>query len=280
MVVREPPPPPPEVKEGEPPPPPPPPRTDPGLDQGMLAVIVETLSPADLQPAAIRELEKAKKHEQEEQAKRAKSKEPPVLAPPDYGPAIAKPPVRYYVAVGANGGDNGTPTQRIAVPVEPAPPEPSPPEIAVAEGHLELAWKAPEGLRRPILLTVLPPKAPAAAAATQRAAANASQPAADGADGATEEDDGDTEDEEGESRVPPAQGGIDAPRMLTLQNSPSRRRRPMKVTRQRKRRRSRSLPPRRSRLDNQRQRAHQGRLTRRKPVLTVPGRAACCRHGC
>lgn len=222
VVVREPPPPPPEVKEGEPPPPPPPPRTDPGLDQGMLAVIVETLSPADLQPAAIRELEKAKKHEQEEQAKRAKSKEPPVLAPPDYGPAIAKPPVRYYVAVGANGGDNGTPTQRIAVPVEPAPPVPSPPEIAVAEGHLELAWKAPAGLRRPILLTVLPPKAPAAAAATQRAAANASQPAADGADGATEEDDGDTEDEEGESRVPPAQGGIDAPRMLTLQNSPSR----------------------------------------------------------
>ena len=209
VVVREPPPPPPEVKEGEPPPPPPPPRTDPGLDQGMLAVIVETLSPGDL-------------HEQEEQAKRAKSQEPPVLAPPDYGPAIAKPLVRYYVAVGANGGDNGTPTQRIAVPVEPAPPAPSPPEIAVAEGHLELAWKAPEGLRRPILLTVLPPKAPAAAAATQRAAANASQPAADGADGATEEDDGDTEDEERESRVPPAQGGIDAPRMLTLQNSPSR----------------------------------------------------------
>ncbi len=222
VVVREPPPPPPEVKEGEPPPPPPPPRTDPGLDQGMLAVIVETLSPADLEPVAIRELEKAKKHEQEEQAKRAKSNERPVLTPPDYGPAIAKPPVRYYVAVGANGGDNGTPTQRIAIPVEPAPPAPSPPDITVAEGHLELAWKAPEGLRRPILLTVLPPKAPAAAAATQRAAASTSQPAVDGADGAAEEDDEDTENEEGESRVPAAEGGIDAPRMVTLQNSPSR----------------------------------------------------------
>jgi len=222
VVVREPPPPPPEVKEGEPPPPPPPPRTDPGLDQGMLAVIVETLSPADLEPVAIRELEKAKKHEQEEQAKRAKSKERPVLTPPDYGPAIAKPPVRYYVAVGANGGDNGTPTQRIAIPVQPAPPAPSPPDIAVAEGHLELAWKAPEGLRRPILRTALPPKAPAAAAPTQRAAASTAQPAVEGADGAAEEDDEETEDEEGESRVPAAEGGIDAPRMVTLQNSPSR----------------------------------------------------------
>ncbi len=73
VVVREPPPPPPEVKEGEPPPPPPPPRTDPGLDQGVPAVIVDTLSPADLEPTSIRELEKAKKREQEEQAKRAKS---------------------------------------------------------------------------------------------------------------------------------------------------------------------------------------------------------------
>jgi hypothetical protein len=218
VVVREPPPPPPEVKEGEPPPPPPPPRTDPGLDQGIAAVIVDTLSPADLEPTTIRELEKAKKQEQEEQAKRTRDQGPRVLTPPDYGPAIAKPPVRYYVVVGANGGDKGTPTQRFAVPVEPAPPSPSPPDVTVAEGHLELAWKAPEGLRRPILLTVLPPKAPATPAASPAAAGG--QPVVEGDAGAAEEDDED-EDDDRPSKVPPAEGGIDAPRGVTLQGTPA-----------------------------------------------------------
>ena len=220
VVVREPPPPPPEVKEGEPPPPPPPPRTDPGLDQGVAAIIVDTLTPADLEPTVIRELEKAKKRDQEDAAKRGKDRTPPVLTPPDYGPAIAKLPVRYYVVVGANGGDKGTPTQRLAVPVEPAPPAPSSPEITIAEGHLELAWTAPGGLRRPILLTVLPPKAAVAAAGTQQAAPAAGQPAVDGGDGATEAEE-DEDDEDRESRVPPAEGGIDAPRALTLQGTPA-----------------------------------------------------------
>ncbi len=221
VVVREPPPPPPEVKEGEPPPPPPPPRTDPGLDQGMAAVIVETLTPADLQLTPIRELEEAKKREQEDKARRAKNQDAQVLTPPDYGPAIAKPPVRYYVVVGANGGDKGTPTQRLAVPVEPAPPAPSEPDITVAEGHLQLAWKAPEGLRRPILRTALPPKMPVAPAATRQFASNAQQPAVDSGDGADAAEDEDEDVEDRESRVPPAEGGIDAPRMLTLQGSPA-----------------------------------------------------------
>ena len=160
VVVREPPPPPPEVKEGEPPPPPPPPRTDPGLDQGMLAVIVETLSPADLQPAAIRELEKAKKHEQEEQAKRAKSKEPPVLAPPDYGPRDCEAAGqvlrggrrqwwRQRHSVAAHRRARGTGTAGYHRHRR----SPWPKGISSSRG------KRRTGLRRPILLTVLPPKA-------------------------------------------------------------------------------------------------------------------------
>jgi hypothetical protein len=220
VVVREPPPPPPEVKEGEPPPPPPPPRTDPGLDQGMAAVIVDTLSPADLEPTPIRELEKAKKREQEEQAKRTKGQQPQVLTPPDYGGAATKTPVRYYVAVGANGGNKGAPSQRFAVSVEPAPPAPPPPEVAVAEGHLELAWKAPDGLRRPILLTALPPKATVATPARAQATPDANPLGlADG--GAAADDDADEDQEEDrESKVPPAEGGMDAPRAVTLQRTP------------------------------------------------------------
>jgi hypothetical protein len=224
VVVREPPPPPPEVKEGEPPPPPPPPRTDPGLDQGMAAVIVDTLSPADLEPTPIRELENAKKREQEEQAKRTKGQPPRVLTPPDYGPAIAKTPVRYYVVVGANGGDKGTPSQRFAVPVEPAPPTPSPPDVTVAEGHLELAWKAPDGLRRPILLTALPPKAPAATPASAQATPDANPPALADGGAAADDDEDEDENEDRESKVPPAEGGMDAPRAVTLQRTPGAQR--------------------------------------------------------
>ena len=47
VPVRRPPPPPPEQKEGEPPPPPPPPPTGPGLDQGVMAEVVDTLVAAD-----------------------------------------------------------------------------------------------------------------------------------------------------------------------------------------------------------------------------------------
>jgi hypothetical protein len=219
VVVREPPPPPPEHKEGEPPPPPPPPRTDPGLDQGMAAVIVDTLSPADLVPTPIRELEKAKAQDLKEQAKQKQHQSPQVLTPPDYGPSLVKPPVRYYVVVGAHGGDKGTPTQRFAVPVESAPPSPSPPEIKVAEGHLELTWKAPEGLRRPILLTALPPKV-AAAPAARASAPGPNQPPIEAGDGAADEGDEDEDEDGGESRVPPAQGGMDAPRAVTLQGLP------------------------------------------------------------
>jgi hypothetical protein len=110
------------------------------------------------------------------------------------------------------------PSQRIAVPVEPAPPAPSPPDVTIAEGHLELAWKAPDGLRRPILLTALPPKAPAATPAPARATPGANPPAL--ADSSAAADDDEEEDEDRESEVPPAEGGMDAPRAVTLQRAP------------------------------------------------------------
>jgi hypothetical protein len=170
VVVREPPPPPPEVKEGEPPPPPPSPRTDPGLDQGVPALVVDALTEEALRPITPPEMQKAMRREAKYKKRQAPKAEPR-LAPPDLGPPLPTKPVRYYVVVGANGGDKGLPSQRFSVPVEAPPPAPGAPSVSVLEGRLEVTWTAPEGLRRPILLTVAPPKPP-----EQPASRNARRP--------------------------------------------------------------------------------------------------------
>ena len=158
-LVREPPPPPPDLKEGEPPPPPPPPRTDPGLDQGEAAVLVDALTPASLVPETFEELEKAQKRDEE--ARRKNPPPEPRVAPPDLGPPIEPLPARFYAVAGLNGKHKGAFSQLARVPIDAPPPSPAAPEATVAEGRIEVGWTPPDGLRRPVLPgSIPPPQAP------------------------------------------------------------------------------------------------------------------------
>ena len=189
LLVRDPPPPPPEVKEGDPPPPPPPPRTDPGLDQGDPALLVDTMTAASMSPTDLPELAKAR----EEQAKASK-KHPvkaPKVSPPDLGPPFLPAVVRYYAVAGLNNGNRGTATSLIQVPLDDAPPAPAAPTTTVAEGRIDVAWTPPDGLRRPVLPPLPPmlvtsagraasgtPVVPATAATPPGATGDASEPTA------------------------------------------------------------------------------------------------------
>ena len=143
-----------------------------------------------------------------------------MLTPPDYGPPTAKTPVRYYVAVGANGGDKGTPSQRFAVPVEPAPPA----SATAGDYRRRRAPRARvEGTRR--AAPADPPHRVAAEGYSRNpspcagnARANPLGPADGGA--AADDDADEDQDEDRESKVPPAEGGMDAPRAVTLQRTP------------------------------------------------------------
>lgn len=157
VFVREPPPPPPDVKEGDPPPPPPPPRTDPGLDQSQPAIIVDQLTADSFTPVVLPELERQKKAEEE-----ANKKNPPkplAVTPPDFGPPLPVPTIRYYAVAGLNGKRKGAMSALVPVVVDDPPPAPAAPAVTVAEGRIDLKWEEPDGLRRPVIKPTLPPVA-------------------------------------------------------------------------------------------------------------------------
>jgi hypothetical protein len=151
VPVRRPPPPPPERKEGEPPPPPPPPPTGPGLDQGAVAVVIDTITPADREPLVL-------------DKKQPKAPKPPkraqreiTLTPPDLGPPLPDLPARVYVVVGVNRhGRRGAMSPRLRVPLWDPPPAPADLTATVREGAVDLAWTRPDGLRRPLVTNVAP----------------------------------------------------------------------------------------------------------------------------
>ena len=181
VLVRKPPPKPKEPKEGEPPPPPPPPRTDPGLDQGDLAVIVDTLTAASLTPVEIPDKEKEgshpheddHEHEAPEVAKLGRNAYRALVTPPELGPPLPLPSLRYHSLAGTNGKKEGVFAQPIAVPLEDLPPTPPTPTVTVAEGKIQVAITKPDGLRKPVL-----PLAPSpASAAPVSDAATAGKPA-------------------------------------------------------------------------------------------------------
>ena len=165
VPVRRPPPPPPDVEEGEPPPPPPPPSTEPGLNQGQPGVIVDELTPDELVPVAIPELERERAREEEAARRRRERAGPPKLPPPDVGVPLEPPPMRHYVVVGRNGGRWGTPGQRMPVPIADVPPAPAAPGLEAAEDRITLAWTEPQGVRRPLHAGTAPPSTLAGAAA-------------------------------------------------------------------------------------------------------------------
>ena len=150
VPVRRPPPPPPDVEEGKPAPPPPPPSTEPGLDQGQAGVVVEELTAEAFVPVAVPEVERARAEEVRIAAESLARLGPPRLTPPLIGPALPPTPARYYVLLGRNGGRRGAITRPLAVALGSPPPAPPQPSGVAAEAYFELAWTAPEGLRRPV----------------------------------------------------------------------------------------------------------------------------------
>ncbi len=183
LLVRDPPPPPPDVKEDEPPPPPPPPRTDPGLDQGEPALLVDTMTAASMVPTDLPELEKDR--QEQEKARQKRPVKPPKVAPPDLGPPFLPKVVRYYAVLGLNNGKRGTPSALIQMPLDDAPPAPPAPTVAVAEGRIDVTWTAPDGLRRGVLpplpvatpVPVTPTASPAGATAVTEPTAPPGTPA-------------------------------------------------------------------------------------------------------
>lgn len=169
VPVRRPPPPPPDVEEGESPqaPPPPPPPAEPGLEQHATARIIDELTPDELLPITIPELEEARLGEEEARARRLGDQEPPTLSPPDLGPPLPEPVRRYYAARGRSGGRKGAWSERVAVPLGPAPLPPSPPEITVTDGKLAFSWVPPASVRRPPQKPTMAP--PSGAAGTPSA---------------------------------------------------------------------------------------------------------------
>jgi hypothetical protein len=144
VPVRKPPPPQEPDAEGHVPPPPPP--VGPGVDQGAVTELRETLAADAFVPIEVTETKK------KGSAAPAEHK----LTPPDAMP-LPPPLARHYVVVGVNhGGSRGPAGPPMAVPLWAPPPPPPRVSANVLETGTELTWTAPEHLRRPILANALP----------------------------------------------------------------------------------------------------------------------------
>ncbi|MEW5983540.1 MAG: hypothetical protein AB1806_14395 [Acidobacteriota bacterium] len=125
-----------------------PPRVDeavgePGVDQGALVAIVETVSDELRVPLP-----------PDPKAPKPKS----VVRPaPEFATTLPLPlpepePARFYVAVGVNRkGKKGPFSPRPAAFLHAAPPAPEAPLVSVTEPSVVLEWSRPAGLRRPYL---------------------------------------------------------------------------------------------------------------------------------
>jgi hypothetical protein len=135
-VVRNPLPPPPPVKEGQPPPAPLPPA--PGIDQGAVVVVRETLTPELRALVPLPEDADATQSAQEEQ-----DVPRPLVAPPE-----AAGPQRYYFAVAvSNRGRYGPLTAIVPAPLGATSGAPGRPDLDVTETSMSLKWSAPADAR-------------------------------------------------------------------------------------------------------------------------------------
>jgi hypothetical protein len=146
--VRTPPPPlPPPPPPGLPPPPPPPPRPfEPGVEQGAVIVVSETITP-EMSTPILTEAELRRLEDEED----VEPLPPPVVRSPLTNVAPARPVMRYYVAVGVNRrGRYGNMTGRSAVPLVAPPSAPAAPAVTYSESAIDISWVAPESARRSV----------------------------------------------------------------------------------------------------------------------------------
>ncbi len=110
--------------------------------RGERVTVVEELTPAALEPAAIGE---------DVDAEEMNDDPAGLVAGPLLGPPLPRPPVRTYVALALSGrGRESRPSQPATVPLGPAPAPPAPPRVTYDEARLSLAWSPPPTARLPV----------------------------------------------------------------------------------------------------------------------------------
>lgn len=117
----------------------PPPR-GPGLDQGAIAVVTETLGPVSLQVVA---------------PEPSRNVVAPIATPltdrPLISPLGERPPTRFYAAVPVSRrGRKGAPSGRVAVSLVSPPPAPTAPALRYDETTLVVLWSAPFDSPQPV----------------------------------------------------------------------------------------------------------------------------------
>jgi hypothetical protein len=117
----------------------------PGVDQGDLVTVTETLDESMLKPLAPDVKTKASPKAAEP---RAWFDAPP--PPPLGGPAVVAEASRYYVVYGVSRrGNRGGASPRPPVPLTAVPAAPAEPELTMTEAGVAVKWSAPAGARRP-----------------------------------------------------------------------------------------------------------------------------------
>lgn len=119
-----------------------------GLDQGALARIKDTLTPAALVATKVP----------------APRKRPPVVVDTTDRPLLGPPPVttaaRMYLGVGiAANGRKGRPSRRVVIPLVSPPEAPGQPEITYTETEVTVSWSPSSSavlLQEPATGTILP----------------------------------------------------------------------------------------------------------------------------
>ena len=115
--------------------------------RGERVTVVEQLTPAALEPAAIGADDDA-----EAMSSEAMNDDPArPVGGPLLGPPLPRPPLRTYVALALSGrGRESRPSQPATVPLGPAPAPPAPPRVTYDETRLSLAWSPPPTARLPV----------------------------------------------------------------------------------------------------------------------------------
>ncbi|MCX6549728.1 MAG: hypothetical protein NTY02_01770 [Acidobacteria bacterium] len=143
----------PPPKPGEPVPPP-----EPGVDQGAIAVVSETLTAEMRTPVAVKAPRKTLPPPPEPQIWFDSP-----LTPPLTGIVMEPEPTRYYVVYGINRhGKRSGGAVAVEVPLSALPSPPTLPVIKATEKAIVLTWSPPDGIAPPAVQAVA--AAPAAAA--------------------------------------------------------------------------------------------------------------------
>ncbi|MEI6669706.1 MAG: fibronectin type III domain-containing protein [Acidobacteriota bacterium] len=114
---------------------------EPGVDQGTIVTITETLTPETMAMTVLRKRWIPKPAVVIDAPDRGST-----LAPPAVGPMTEPGPRRFYLAYTVNHrGERGTPSLRVAVAFDPPPPAPGKPWLAVKDKTVEVSWDPPVG---------------------------------------------------------------------------------------------------------------------------------------